>query len=63
MSNQAEAASFVPDTLFLIAVPNGCDPDTVITWRPDREAAEAFVSIYNLNRYSDLAEVQEVPYI
>lgn len=58
-----KSASFVPDTLFLIIVPNGCDPDMVITWRPDKASAEAFVAIYNMNRYSDFAEVQDIPYI
>jgi hypothetical protein len=55
--------SFVPESLFLIHVPDGCDPDKIITWRPTLEAADSFVKIYNLNRYSELAEVTEVPFL
>jgi hypothetical protein len=55
--------SFVPESVFLISVPNDCNYDKIITWRPTLEAAEAFIKIYNLNRYSELAEVSEVPFL
>lgn len=48
-------------SIFLIHVPYN-DGQT-ITYRPTMEEAEAFVTIYNLNRSMDQAEVTEVPFI
>lgn len=57
-----EGGSFVAEEIFVILTKDTDGAKIMITWRPTREAAEAFVNIYNLNRYMDLAEIEEVPF-